>query len=518
MSFAFNTAPRRRPMLQVQDKFGMSMDMRGTRSLKGTTMQDNMITAADVQQPGTRHALRRLAELPGPRALPLLGNLHQVDFRRLHLTMEKWARQHGPVYRVKLPTGAVLVVAEPDLIGKVLRARPDTFRRPSILAEVTAELGGRSGLFDAEGDAWRNQRRMVMQAFAPQAVKAYFPALVEVARRLRRRWEAHADAGHAIDLGADLRLYSVDIVAGLAFGTDVNTIEMGEHPIQQNLNVILKGVAHRSLIPFPYWRYVKMPADRRLERSVIVLRDAVIDLVAQARERMRLEPSRSANPPNMLEAMLLAASEAGSGVTEDDVAGNVSTMLLAGEDTTSNSLTWLIWLLHRDPDSLQRARDEVLRTVPNLDALTIEQLGQLDFLDACVQESMRLKPAAPFLSAEALCDTIVGDVAIDKGTIVLCVMRDTSPDNVDFENAGQFDPARWLQDCVNRKAAMPFGAGPRICPGRYLALLEIKAAMAMLLSHFDIASIGTAHGGEPREQVSLAMSPEVLHMHLRRRK
>jgi cytochrome P450 len=96
-------------------------------------------------------------------------------------------------------------------------------------------------------------------------------------------------------------------------------------------------------------------------------------------------------------------------------------------------------------------------------------------------------------------------------------MRDTGPGNPHFANAAQFDPERWLQDTVNRKAAMPFGAGPRICPGRYLALLEIKVAMAMLLARFDIASIATTHGGEPEERVAFAMSPETLHMRLRLR-
>jgi cytochrome P450 len=248
-----------------------------------------------------------------------------------------------------------------------------------------------------------------------------------------------------------------------------------------------------------------------------VLRDAVVDFVGQAKERMRLDPLRAANPPNMLEAMLAAAAEEGSGVTEAEVAGNVSTMLLAGEDTTSNSVAWLIWLLQRHPDALQRARDEVLRCVPSLDTVTIEQLGRLDFMDACVQESMRLKPAAPFLSAEALASTTVADVAIDKGTIVLCLMRDTSPASSRFDHPARFDPGRWLQESVDRKAAMPFGSGPRICPGRYLALLEIKVAMTMLLARFDIASIVTAHGGEPDERAAFAMSPETLHMRLRLR-
>lgn len=485
-------------------------------------MQNTTVSSPDVQTPPTHangigQSLRRLADLPGPRGLPLLGNLHQFDFKRLHQTMEKWAREHGPVYRVKVPTGPFMVVADPDLVGKVLRERPDTFRRPAVLAAVTAELGAMPGLFDSEGAAWRDQRRMVMQAFAPHAVKSYFPSLVQVAQRLQRRWENAAAAGQAIDLGADLRLYSVDIVAGLAFGTDVNTIETGDNVIQSNLDEILPGVARRTMMPFPYWRYVKLPADRRLERSIAVIRDAVVDLVGQARQRMRLDPTRAVNPPNMLEAMLAAAAQGDSGVTEAEVAGNVTTMLLAGEDTTSNSLAWLIWLLVRHPDALRRAREEVLHCVPSLSALTIEQVDRLDFLEACTQESMRLKPAAPFISVEALEDTVVDDVAIDKGTIVLCLMRDTSPATARFENAAQFDPDRWLRDAVNRKAAMPFGAGPRICPGRYLALLEIKVAMAMLLARFDIASVTTAHGGEPDERVAFAMSPETLHMRLRLR-
>jgi cytochrome P450 len=486
-------------------------------------MQDTTVSPLDAQTPHTHAAgsappLRRLADLPGPRGLPILGNLHQLDFKRLHQTMEKWARKHGDVYRVKVPTGPFMVVADPDLIGKVLRERPDTFRRPAVLTAVATELGAMPGLFDSEGATWRDQRRMVMQAFAPHAVKSYFPSLVHVARRLQRRWENAAAAGRDIDLGADLRLYSVDIVAGLAFGTDVNTIETGDNVIQRNLDEILPGVARRTMMPFPYWRYVKLPADRRLERSIAVIRAAVVDLLGQAKQRMHADPARALNPPNMLEAMLAAAAQGGSGVTEAEVAGNVTTMLLAGEDTTSNSLAWLIWLLHRHPDALQRAREEVLRCAPNLDALTIEQVDQLDFLDACTQESMRLKPAAPFISVEALADTVVGDVAIGKGTIVLCLMRDTRPDNTRFENAAQFDPARWLRDPVNRKASMPFGAGPRICPGRYLALLEIKVAMAMLLARFDITSVATAHGGEPDERVAFAMSPETLHMRLQLRR
>lgn len=471
-------------------------------------MQERALSASPAQSG------RRLADLPGPRALPLLGNLHQIERTRFHQDMENWSRAYGPLFRVTVPGATMLVVADPELIKQVLCARPATFRRPAVTAQVVAEMGGLPGVFEAEGATWRNQRQMVMQAFAAPAVKAYFPALVQVAQRLQRRWEAAAAAQRSIDLGAELRLYTVDIIAGLAFGSDVNTVETGDNAIQRNLDEILPAVARRSMAAFPYWRYVRLPRDRRLERCVRATRDAVDELVAQARERMRDDPARAARPGNMLEAMLAAATREGSGVTERDVAGNVLTMLLAGEDTTSNSLAWLIYLLYSHPATLARARAEVLGVVPDVAALDIGQVDRLDYLEACALEALRLKPPAAYMPLQALSDTLVGDVQIGEGTIVWCVMRAGSLDDAWFTNAAQFDPQRWLDDAVDKKASMPFGAGARTCPGRYLALLEIKVALAMLLARFDILSVTTRHGGAPREKMGFVMEPEALQMRL----
>jgi cytochrome P450 len=392
-------------------------------------MQDH----ADASVPAT--SCRRLADLPGPRPLPLLGNLHQLHRARLHQDMEHWAREYGPLFRVALGRTPMLVVADHTLIAQVLRERPATFRRPSATARVPEELGGIDGLFEAEGSDWRNQRRMVMQAFAPHAVKAFFPSVVLGAGRLQRRWAAAARAGRALDLGAELRLYTIDIIAGLALGSDVNTIETGDNAIQRHLDAILPEVARRTLAPFPYWRYVKLPRDYRLERSVAMVRSAAADLVERARERMRADPSRAAQPRNLLEAMLAAAAQEGSGVGAREVAGNVLTTLLAGEDTTSNSLAWLIWLLQRHPQVQARARAEVQGVAPDLDALTIEQVDRLDFIEACASEALRLKPPAAFLPFEALADTVVGDVRVARGTLVWCVMRCSSVDDAWVANA-----------------------------------------------------------------------------------
>lgn len=465
--------------------------------------------------------LRRISSLPGPRPWPLVGNLLQVRPLRVHRDIERWCRQYGTFFPVYFGRTEVLVVADHEAVAAILRDRPDGFRRPSVTATVSEELGGLPGVFMAEGGDWRNQRRMVMQGFAPHAIKAYFPSLVKVALRLQRRWDGAALEGREIDLAADLKRYTVDIIAGLAFGTEVNTIDGGEDTIQRHLDDILPAIARRSIALFPYWRYFKLPQDRRLDRSVAALASAVDELIVQARARMATDPARAARPGNLLEAMIAAADQPGSGVDDRAVAGNVSTMLLAGEDTTANTIAWLLYLLQRHPRAMQAAREEVLRHAPDAAAFSIEQMDALDYLDACIQEAMRLKPVAPFMPLEALRDTAVAGIEVKAGALVWCVLRHHSVSDSHFPRAAEFDPQRWLPDAqgavADKKVGVPFGAGPRTCPGRYLALLEIKIAMAMVLARYDVAAVQTASGAEAQEIMGFVMSPENLALRLQRR-
>jgi len=254
------------------------------------------------------------------------------------------------------------------------------------------------------------------------------------------------------------------------------------------------------------------------------VRDSIQRFVREARERMAADPALFEHPRNLLEAMIAAADQGDAGVDDGDVAGNVSTMLFAGEDTTANTLAWMIWLLHQNPEALCCARDEVRRAAPDAAAVTPEQIDSLDYLEACAQEAMRLEPVAPFLGMEALRDTSVAGIHVPSGTTVWCVLRHDSVDERHFAKARRFEPERWLNPaganaagCSAERAAMPFGSGPRTCPGRYLALLEIKLAMAMLLASFEIDAVDTPDGGPAREAMHFTMNPVGLSMRLSER-
>ncbi len=131
---------------------------------------------------------------------------------------------------------------------------------------------------------------------------------------------------------------------------------------------------------------------------------------------------------------------------------------------------------------------------------------------------MRLKPVAPFLGIEALRDTTIADIRVPAGTLVWCVLRRDSVDDSYLTNAANFQPERWLSDAgAAKRVTMPFGSGPRICSGRFLALLEIKLAMAMLLGGFEIDSVDTPDGGDAREVMHFTMTPVGLRMWLHER-
>jgi len=466
-------------------------------------------------------ALRKFDDLPGPPGVPVFGNLLQIDSTRVHQQVEAWCEIYGAIFKLRLGKRRLVVVGDHELISTMLRDRPDGFRRTARLEQVGAELGLSAGLFASNGEVWKRQRRMVMAGFDPVHVKRYYPSLLRVAERLVKRWQTAARGNSRIDLQADLMRYTVDAVAGLAFGEDVNTLQSDEDVIQQHLNRIFPMLFKRIFSPFPVWRWWPSAADRALTHSVAEIDIAVQGFIAKARGRFAVDPGLRDEPGNLLEAMLVAADAPDSGIDDAQVAGNVLTLLLAGEDTTANTLAWMVWLLWQHPDALARAREEVDQVLGDAALPDLAQLAALDFVEACAHETMRLRPVAPINTVQALHDTRVGDVEILEGMIVMAVMRRDATSERQLPNAAAFDPARWLGDArlagAAKRLSMPFGAGPRICPGRYLALMEIKLACALLLRHFDITAVDTPDGQAPRELLQLAMGPVGLSMRLRAR-
>ena len=468
---------------------------------------------------------RSIADLPGPRGVPLLGNLRQIQPGRFHRNMEDWAREFGPIYRFTMLKRSFVVVSRRDTIASMLRDRPDTFRRSTRTARMLEEAGTR-GLFTAEGEEWRRQRKLAMRALTPEVVHRFFPTLAMMTERLCLRWKAALAAGRPVDVLRDLKAWTLDVTVGLAMGQDINTLEHEDNPLQRDIEFIFKRVARRLTTPVEYWKVFKLPVDREAEAAAARIHAAIDGFIAQTRARMAADPALRGKPSNMLEALVAARDEDDSGFSDSVVAGNAITMVFAGEDTTSNSVAWLLNLLPQSPAAVARAADEADRLLGQ-EAVAREPhlLERMDYLDAATREAMRLKPVAPFMAAETNVATQVEGVRLPAGTVIFLMLRQAAEREGGFAQPEAFMPERWLNGAGDggdvpdasdpARTMFPFGGGPRFCPGRYLAMAEIKMAMSMILHNFEFTLRPDAPPVE--ECFTFTMTPSALPLLLRAR-
>jgi cytochrome P450/nitrite reductase/ring-hydroxylating ferredoxin subunit len=466
-------------------------------------------------QPSRR---RTIADLTGPTGWPLVGNLFQLDLPRLHEVLEGWAIEYGPLYRYRMGPQYVVVVTNPDLTDQILRARPETYRRLGNVEPVFREMGV-SGVFSAEGAAWRSQRRLAMEALSPRHLRGFYPRLRTVASRLLGRWERQAHLDRPLDIVDDLKRFTVDITTLLTFGYDVNTLEQqGDDVIQRRLEHVFPAFNRRLFALFPTWRLIRSPADHRLDRALTEIRAWLQRLVEDARVRLENEPGRAAQPSDFLEAMLSARDEAGRPFSDDVLYGNLMTMLLAGEDTTAYTLGWAVHELCGSPSSVSALQSELASVMGSSQVPDdFDSAQRLTYAGAVANETMRLRPVAPLLFLQTNVATMVGDLHVPADTPVAVLTRPPAVDAQNFERPTAFLPERWTapSGAHEPSAHIPFGSGPRLCPGRTLALLEMKVVLATLYRNFDVEREGSAT--DVREQFSFTMSPVGLWVRLRRR-
>ena len=144
--------------------------------------------------------------------------------------------------------------------------------------------------------------------------------------------------------------YTVDVVAPVAFGADIYTLERDSDDVQRHLDQVFWALFRRRQAPFPCWRFFPLPSDRPIAVHLGALRVAVRGFIAAARARLDAQPALRDVSGNMIEAMISARDQPASKLTDKDVAGDVLTMLLAGEDTTAHTLASMIYLRSRNPE------------------------------------------------------------------------------------------------------------------------------------------------------------------------
>jgi cytochrome P450 len=468
-------------------------------------------------------ARRSLDDLPRPRGLPWLGSALQMEPTRLHLRLEQWAQKLGAYFCVHAAGRRFLIVNDPAVTPGVLRERPEGYRRLRTLEPVAIELG-MNGLFSSEGERWRAQRRIWLATLNAQQLRGFHEQLMQITLSLMRRWQRAVERGEAVDVAADLMRYTVDVTMRFALGHPANTLDSGDDVIQRHLDKIFPAIGRRVRGFLPYWRYFKLPRDRALDRALAALRVEVGALIEQARARLSANPALRESPTCFLEALLAAHERDGDAIRDEDIFANTMTVLLGGEDTTANTMAWLMHCISTRPDvyaALRAEADALLddpaapdRAVPRADRFP----HLLRMTDAVINETLRLYPIAPFFLLEALRDTTIGNIAVPAATQVILLTRSSVGCSPLSTPPPRFDPsadAAKSDAGPGRAVTLPFGYGPRMCPGRNLALAELRSATLMLVRNFDLEAVP---GPEPvAEQLNFTLAPQHLRLRFHHR-
>ena len=442
---------------------------------------------------------RQLDTLPSPRGLPLIGNALQLDVTRLHLIFEAWAREHGARYTFRIGRQRWLVLGDLAPIRQVLEERPDNYRRVSQLEPVLKDLGSH-GLFSAEGEAWKRQRKLVMPAFSLRQLKDLHPSIVRFTERLLAHWNRAASRGEVVDVRRDLMRYTVDVTSYVVFGRDLNTLEKPGSNLQLHFGRLFTAINRRTNSPLPYWRWLKLPRDRAVDASRRVVHDTLAKLIAEGRQVLAARGGESRSTKTLLEAFLVSQREAPQErpLSDEEIVGNVLTLLLAGEDTTSNTMAWMLHYAAQDPSiqqSLQQEADGVLGSAAL--AARFEDVAKLKMTSAVTHETLRLRSAAPLLFFEPVRDVILDGMAVPARTPIVLLTRFCATSGGQFFEPARFDASRWLEaggaGCPhNTRAALAFGSGPRTCPGRALALFECAMVLSMVAKNFTLEPVSSA--------------------------
>lgn len=426
--------------------------------------------------------------LKSPKGHILWGHLPQFNVPNKHQVLERWVDECGDLFKINFVGKVFVVSARPSFNNLLLRQRPEVFRRFSKIDEILNEMGV-SGVFNAEGDDWKRHRKPIAEALNVQNIKRFYPVLLNKTIAMLDKFQRYADQELSVDVQKKFMAFTIDITTEIAFGHKLDTINNKANQFQKHLEIIFPMINSRITAPIPIWRLIKSKKDRALETSLKSIEQLIYQFIGQAKDKMEQNKALNNEPSNFLEALL--AGNKNKHFTDKEVYGNVFTMLLAGEDTTSNSISWAIFYLSQHPEIVTKIREEakvvyLSEDIPN----TYEALADLKYTNAVVQETIRLKPTTPQLYFEANADTVVEDLVIPKGTKIILQNKVAQTSDAYFSEPETFSPDRWIEACPMHKKHDPsmiktFGGGPRYCPGMQLAITEMVILISTLCRHFD---------------------------------
>jgi cytochrome P450 len=439
------------------------------------------------------------AVIPGPPPTLLLGwrgnALRYTRDRVGHLT---WLyEQFGDVVTLVRGGNGNLFSTAPNCPGTVFAIGPqynqEILSNPAVFQnsirtslETTPLARLAAGIFTMNGDKHKQQRRLLMPAFQRKRIESYAGSMSALTRQTLDEWSP----GQRLDMAHEMQQLTLRIACKVLFGLEITEAEGNVGKLAQQSLQYMRSPAVVVLpwnLPFfPYRRF--LATARRLDREIHAL----------------IERKRACKGEgDVLSLLIHTHDENGVQMSHDELIGQANALFMAGHETTSNALTWTLFLLAQHPSVLADVVDELTANIRG-DTPTVEELRDLPLLERVLKESMRLLPPVPISGRFAAEPASLGKYPVPQGTEVVFSIYHTHHMPALYPDPNRFLPERWLDLEPSPYEYLPFGAGSRMCLGATFAMLEAKLVLAMLLKRYRPETIP---GTRVDRQVRITMWP-----------
>lgn len=428
-------------------------------------------------------------EPPGPPEPPVVGSTLEYTRDPLRFVTAV-SGAYGDVASFRLGPRETYLLSGPDDVETVLTNDEGLFRKADFQDDALTGLLG-DGLLLSTGERWRRQRDLAQPAFNVGRIAGLVETIAAKAAATAEDWPA----GEPTDVQPPMARLTVDVIVDAMFGVDVDegTIREVQNSLEP-LGARFEPDAVRFLTP----SWVPTPDNREYAEARETLHGVVEELIDRRRG--------SATPDDRdLLSILLRARERGD-QTDEDLRAEMTTMLLAGHDTTALTLTYAFHQLGCHPAVAERLYEEIDAVVGD-GRPTMADLRDLKYAERVLKETMRLLPPVYTLFRQPNADVRLGGYRVPEDALLMLPQWVVHRDEAHYDDPLSFDPDRWRPERARERhpyAYFPFGAGPRSCIGRQFSLVEAKVILAEFLRRYRV---DLASSRDLRLRPSLTMHP-----------
>ncbi len=428
---------------------------------------------------------------PQHHTLSLLGSASEMQRDPLEFLLR--TQKLGEVVRLRFLFSPAYLISHPASIKYVLQQHARNYNKDLITYTMFQPFLGQ-GLLTNDGQSWLHQRRLIQPAFHRKRLTAYGTLMTDATVAMLERWQACSERGTPLQMEEEMMRLTLRIVGQALFSLDLSQETSTVGPA---VTTVLELFGDYVFRPFPPLG-VPTPRNRRMQLAIRALDQMVYRMIA---ERRMLQTDTG----DLLSMLLLAQDEeTGQGMNDRQVRDEILTLLLAGHETTANTLTWTWYLLSEYPEVERRLHAE-LNEVLGGRVPTVEDLPDLKYTRMVLEEALRLYPPAPLLSRKAIAADELQGYLIAANSMIMISPYATHRHPAFWEEPERFDPERFTPERSAARPAyayFPFGGGPRICIGNHFAMMEAQLILSTVAQRYQLRLI-PGHPVEPQMVVTL---------------